>query len=93
MTAASLAFVPVAALAVAGFLFGLLYFAAVHRTARLVATGQGWAAPLAFTLGRLALAGAFLAFAAKLGAAALLSALCGFLLARTLALRNVGSTN
>ncbi len=89
MTAVPLIPAPVllAALALAGFVFGLLYFAAVQRTAILFAAGRGWFAPVALTIARIGLAATFLALAARLGAAPLLTAFAGFMLARALALR------
>ena len=80
------------AMGIAGFIFGLFYFAAVQRTAALLAARKNWLGPLALTLGRMAAAAIFLALAAKLGAASLLSAFLGFLLARAVALRNAGRT-
>jgi N-ATPase, AtpR subunit len=79
-------------MAVAGFVVGLLYFAALERTVALYVSGRGWVGPLAFTLGRIAAAAVFLAFAAKLGVISLLSAFAGFLLARALALRAARGT-
>lgn len=73
-------------LAMTGFAFGLLYFAALRRTATLFTAGRRFL-PLALTLGRIAAAVIFLGLAAKLGAVALLAAFIGFLLARTVALR------
>jgi NADH:ubiquinone oxidoreductase subunit 6 (subunit J) len=78
------------AMGLAGFVFGLFYFAAVQRTAVLLAARKSWFAPLALTLGRIAAAAIFLTLAAKLGAASLLSAFLGFLLSRAVALRNAG---
>ncbi len=78
------------AMALAGFGFGFLYFAALHRTAILFASQRGWLFPVALTLLRIGAAAGFLTLAAKLGAAPLLSAFAGFLLARTLALRIAG---
>jgi hypothetical protein len=77
-------------LALAGFVFGLAYFAALRRTAILFAARRGWLVPLALTLGRIGAAVVFLAFAAKMGAASLLAAFAGFLLARAVALRALG---
>ncbi len=74
-------------LAFAGSLFGLLYFAALRRTAALVSEGRNWFGPLAFTLGRVGAAVVFFGIAAQVGAASLLTAFIGFLLARTIALR------
>jgi N-ATPase, AtpR subunit len=79
-------------MAVAGLAIGLLYFAALERTIALYVAGRGWVGPLAFTLGRIAAAGVFLSFAAKLGAISLLSAFAGFLLARAVALRAARGT-
>ncbi|MGO9170911.1 MAG: ATP synthase subunit I [Rhodomicrobium sp.] len=76
--------------ALAGFVFGLAYFAALQRTAALFAARRGWLLPLALTLGRIGAAVVFLAFAAKMGAASLLAAFAGFLLARAVALRALG---
>jgi hypothetical protein len=81
------------AMGIAGFIFGLSYFAAVQRTAALLAARKkNWLGPLALTLGRMAAAAIFLTLAAKLGAASLLSAFLGFLLARAVALRNAART-
>ncbi len=71
----------------AGFVFGLVYFAAVERTATLLAAGKGLLGPISLTLGRVAAATLFLAIAAQFGDASLLSAFLGFLLARIVALR------
>lgn len=79
-----------AGVALAGFVFGLLYFAALHRTAILFAARRGWLPPVALTLVRIGAATVFLAFAAKSGAAPLLASFAGFLLARTVALRIAG---
>jgi hypothetical protein len=81
--------VPVAA-GLAGFLFGLCYFAAVERTATLLASRKGLLGPISLTLGRVAAATLFLALAAQFGNASLLSAFFGFLLARMVALRKAG---
>ena len=80
---------PVAA-GLAGFVFGLFYFAAVERTAVLLTARKGLLGPILLTLGRVAAATLFLAFAARFGDASLLSAFCGFLLARMVALRKAG---
>lgn len=77
----------VLAIASAGFVFGLAYFAALKRSASLFAYGRSRAAALALTLGRIAAAFLFLSAVARLGAACLLAAFLGFLLARALALR------
>jgi hypothetical protein len=83
MIGASLAF----AAAFVGLLFGIVYFAALRRTAELYTSGRGGFAPGALILGRLAGAIVLFGLAAKLGALPLLSAFLGFLLARWLALR------
>jgi hypothetical protein len=74
-------------MAAVGFGLGLAYFATLRRTVVMYATGRGWFGLLALTLGRIGAAVLFLAAAAKLGAATLIAALCGFLLARTIAVR------
>lgn len=71
----------------AGFAFGLLYFAALKRSVAMFADARGVLAPLGLTLARFAAAVVLLGLAAQLGAAALLAAFVGFLLARNLALR------
>ena len=75
------------AMAVAGLAFGWVYFASLKHSVALFVGGKGWLGPLALTLGRIGAAGAFLLVAAKLGAAPLLAAFIGFLMARALALR------
>jgi hypothetical protein len=75
--------------AFAGAAFGLVYFAALDRTAVLLATGRGWLGPSILTLGRIAAATILLALIARLGAAPLLAAFLGFLAARAVALRAV----
>jgi len=91
MTAFDPALGPAVAMAVAGVVFGLVYFATLRRSVAVFATGGGWAQGLmpmlVLTLARLGAAVAFLTLAAKLGAAALIAAFLGFLLARTIALR------
>lgn len=72
---------------IAGFAFGLAYFAALHKSAALFATGAGWLRPSALTLSRVGAATLFFWFAAKLGSAPLLAAFLGFLAARAAALR------
>jgi hypothetical protein len=71
----------------------LLYFLALRRTAILFASGRGWLAPVALTLGRIGAAALFLGFAARLGATVLLAAFGGFLLARAVALRAAGRSS
>jgi hypothetical protein len=78
-----------AAMAIAGLALGLVYFAAMHKTAALFVAGTGWLRPSALTLGRIGAATILLALAAKLGATPLLAAFCGFLVARAIALRVV----
>lgn len=90
MTASGLALA--ALFAAAGLAFGGAYFAALRRTADLLAGGGPRFWPAAWTLGRLAAAIIFLGIAAKAGALPLLTALAGFLLARAPALRAVRRT-
>jgi len=72
-------------IALAGFGFGLAYFAILRRTVVLFVAGRGWRGPLGLTLARLGAAALFFGVAVQQGAAALLAALLGFLLARTVA--------
>jgi hypothetical protein len=76
-------------MAAVGFGLGVLYFAAVRRTAALLALGGAVLRATALTLGRVALAIGVLGFAAWLGTGPLLAAFAGFLLARWSALRQV----
>lgn len=77
------------ATAIAGYAFGLAYFAALHKTATLFAAGAGWLGPSALTLARVGTATILFTFAAKLGATSLLAAFAGFLVARAAALGTV----
>lgn len=74
-------------MALAGLLFGLLYFAALKRSVTLIVGGKRWLDPLALTMGRIGAAGGFLFVAAQLGAEPLLAVFAGFLMARPLTLR------
>lgn len=74
-------------MAIAGCVFGWHYFAMLKRSVTLFVGGKGRRGVLALTLGRMGAAATFLFIAAKLGAASLLAAFTGFLLARALALR------
>jgi len=85
MTAAALAFASL--WAVAGFGFGLFYFAALRRTVEGYRGGRSHLLPIALTLGRIAAAVLFFGSSAAHGVVPLLTAFLGFLLARSLALR------
>lgn len=75
-------------MAAIGFAFGLVYFAALRRTATLLTARGGWFAPVGLTLGRIGAAIILLGLAAKLGGGvSLLATFVGFLLARTVTLR------
>ena len=74
-------------MAVAGLAFGCVYFASLKRSVSLFVSGKGWFGPVALAFGRIGAAVGFLFVAAKLGAAPLLTAFVGFLMARALALR------
>jgi len=74
-------------MAVAGVVLGLVYFASLKRSVTMFVGGKGWLGPVVLTLGRIGAAVALLYLAAKLGAASLLAAFIGFLMARALALR------
>jgi hypothetical protein len=71
----------------AGLGLGLLYFAALRRSASLLAHGRHWRQPIALTLARAGAAVTVLALAARLGATVLLLAFAGFIVARSIALR------
>jgi hypothetical protein len=79
--------VPVVLWAIAGFVFGLGYLAALRHTVELFGSGGGWRGPVLLTLARLAGAGVFLGLAATFGAPSLLAAFAGFLAARAVAMR------
>ncbi len=70
-----------------GALLGAGYFTALRHNVERYLAGAPLGPSLALHVGRLALAGIALALIAKAGAAALLGALAGFLLARALAVR------
>lgn len=72
---------------VGGLAFGVVYFAALRRSVALFVAHAGWSAPAALAAGRLTAALLLFALLARLGAAAPISAMCGLLLARGLALR------
>jgi hypothetical protein len=78
---------PMAITAIAGLIFGSLYFAALKCSVALFVGGHGWLGPLTLMLGRIGAAAGFLFVAAKLGAAPLLTTFIGFLMARAVALR------
>jgi hypothetical protein len=80
----------VVAMAPAGFALGLGYFAAIRRTAALLAGGGGWLPATALTLGRFGVAALLFGLAARLGWPALLALFAGFLCARPVALRLMG---
>ncbi len=68
-----------------GFAVGVGYFAALRRTVMRFTTGKGRLESAALTAGRIGMAIAVFAVAARLGCAALLLTLTGFLTARTAA--------
>ena len=74
-------------MALSGFAFGLVYFAALERSVILFASNRDWLGPLALTFARVAAAVLFLGLAAKLGALFLLAAFLGFFLSRFVSLR------
>jgi N-ATPase, AtpR subunit len=77
------------AMLVAGFAFGLVYFAMLRRTAALHGSGHSWFELTMLILGRVAGAAILFTFAATLGAGPLLTAFLGFLLARSAILHTV----
>ena len=75
-------------MALAGAVFGLVYFTALRRSVSLYCDGRSRLGPVALTLGRLAAAALLLGLAAGLGLVPLLAAFLGFLVARVIALRS-----
>ena len=80
-------FVLIALMAPIGFGLGVLYFAALRRTAELLALHGVTRSAIAFTVGRGVAAVGVFGFATWLGAGPLLVTFTGFLAARWLALR------
>jgi len=81
-----------AAMGLGGLLLGLAYFACLRRSVALLASDAGWARPVLLTLARLAAAAAAFAFAARWGGAVpLLAGFAGFLIARSVTLRQARS--
>jgi len=70
----------------AGFAVGMLYFAALRRTVLRFTASDGRWERVALTIGRMGVALALFAAAARMGAAALLVTFAGFLLARSAAI-------
>jgi hypothetical protein len=87
MTAKIPTAVAITLMAPIGFGLGVAYFAALRRTAALVAARGATLPAIAFTVGRGAAAVGVLGFAAWFGTGALLLAFSGFLLARASTLR------
>jgi len=73
--------------AIGGFVLGLAYFASLRRGVAMLISGDGWWRAMVATLLRIGVAAAGFVLAAMFGAAALLGALAGFLLARGLSVR------
>ena len=73
-----------AAAVFAGMAVGLAYFAILQRTVRTFVAGGGWFIPICLTLGRLVGMVLLLTVAARMGAAALLTAFLGILSARAI---------
>jgi hypothetical protein len=90
MTAAGFAFASL--WIIAGFGFGLCYFAALRRTIESCGGGRLRFVPAALTLGRIAAAIVFFGLAVRFGSLPLLTAFLGFLMARWHALRAVRRT-
>jgi hypothetical protein len=82
------AFFLVAGSAGTGLIAGTAYFAAMKLSVRLFVAGAGAARQFLLSLARLAGIVLVFAAAAHFGAAPLIAAFCGFLLARHLAMRS-----
>ena len=74
------------AILVAGLVFGFIYFGMLWRTVDFYSSRYSWFWPTVLTFGRIAGAAMLFSCAAKSGAAPLLAACLGFLLARSAAL-------
>ncbi|MGO4916145.1 N-ATPase subunit AtpR [Pseudogemmobacter sp. W21_MBD1_M6] len=70
-----------------GVLLGLVYFAAVRRTADLIVAGRQTLLALGLVLGRMALLGAVFFWALHFGALALIAVAAGVLVGRAVVLR------
>ncbi len=82
--------VGVSVMAPIGVIGGVLYFAALRRAVASLALRGAMLPAIAFTVARGAVAIAVLGVAAWLGAWPLLAAFAGFLVARWLAMRQIG---
>ena len=76
-----------AIMAALGFIVGLAYFALLRRSVSFFVAGGTQLHALALLITRLAIAVAFFLWTVRFGAAAVVFALTGFLLARTVLLR------
>ena len=72
----------------AGLAFGLIYFAALRRSISLFANGARWQMVVLLSLLRVSLAVAAFFLLARLGAIPVICGAAGFLLARTITIRN-----
>jgi F1F0 ATPase subunit 2 len=77
-----------AAFVVLGLLLGMGYFAALRQNVERYLAGRALGSAVALHLGRVLLAGLAFVLIAQTGAASLLGALAGFVLARFVALRS-----
>jgi F1F0 ATPase subunit 2 len=84
---------PVFGMALLGVALGLGYFATLRRTVAHLAGHRGWLVPATLTLGRIGAATVPLAVVAQSGAASLLAAFAGFLLARSAMLHVIRSAD
>lgn len=75
-----------------GFLVGLIFFRALWWTTRRLLGGKGILLVVACHIGRFALLGSGLVWAARLGIWPLLAMACGITLARVVTLRGFRST-
>jgi hypothetical protein len=73
----------------AGLAFGFIYFGMLRRTVEFYSSRYNWFWPTVLTFGRIAGAAMLFSCAAKSGAAPLIAACLGFLLARAAALYTV----
>ena len=77
----------VAVFTAAGLVLGSAYFATLRRGVQIAVARHAWMPCMLLALARVGAAALFFIFAVRWGAAALMAAFAGFLLARQLAVR------
>lgn len=80
----------ISAALILGLALGFGYFTAVRHSAQAYLTRGPGVLLVALTLGRILMAAAFFAWAARFGLGAVVSAFAGFLIARSICIRRYG---